>query len=103
LEVLVERGEDVPSPSAVVRACHTFVGGDATSMLRSIRSGNPMTHLQVATIWLPSRPWQPDGRVKGGRQFGQPERRSKAGLPQIESERLRRSKVDWRANRNRNG
>ena len=45
----------VPNPSAVVIASHTFAGGWATLMLRSIRSGKAMTHLHL---------WQPDGCVK---------------------------------------
>jgi hypothetical protein len=37
----------VPNPSAVVIASHTFAGGWATLMLRSIRSGKAMTHLHL--------------------------------------------------------
>src|SRR4051812_15471007 len=33
----------VPSPSAVVRAAHTLAGGCSRSTVRSIRSGKPMT------------------------------------------------------------
>jgi hypothetical protein len=33
----------VPSPSAVVRAAHTLAGGWAISTTRSMRSGNPMS------------------------------------------------------------
>ena len=35
------------SPSGVVIAAHTFAGGWASSMLRSIRSGNAITHLRL--------------------------------------------------------
>src|SRR5437870_4352223 len=39
-----------PSPSAVVSAAHTLAGGWATSTVRSMRSGKPMTpSQQVAT------------------------------------------------------
>src|SRR5260370_132767 len=63
----------VPNPSAVVIASHTFAGGWATLMLRSIRSGKPMTPLH---LWQPSdchdTLWQPDSCVKSVSASGPP-------------------------------
>src|SRR6266516_4787156 len=51
--IVASSPNQAPRPSAVVSAAHTALGGCASSTVRSMRSGNPITASnRVATNWL---------------------------------------------------